>query len=97
MKNFTYANSVKIIFGKDTIKDIVNEIPQGSKVLMTYGGGSIKKNNVYDQAVKALSSFEWYEFSGIEANPHYETCMKAVEIVKRENINFKIKSCLGVW
>ncbi len=88
MKNFTYANSVKIIFGKDTIKDIVNEIPQGSKVLMTYGGGSIKKNNVYDQAVKALSSFEWYEFSGIEANPHYETCMKAVSLIKEKKIDF---------
>lgn len=88
MKNFTFANPVKIIFGKDTIKEIVHEIPQGSKVLMTYGGGSIKKNGVYDQAVKALSGYEWYEFAGIEPNPHYETCMKAVAMIKEKNIDF---------
>lgn len=88
MKNFTFANPVKIIFGKDTIKKIVSEIPQGSKVLMTYGGGSIKKNGVYDQTVKALSGYEWYEFAGIEPNPHYETCMKAVSMIKEKGIDF---------
>ncbi|MDU1892228.1 MAG: iron-containing alcohol dehydrogenase [Dysgonomonas sp.] len=88
MENFTYSNPVKIIFGKDTIKNIANEIPQGSKVLMTYGGGSIKRNGVYDQAVKALAGFEFYEFAGIEPNPHYETCMKAVEMIKEKGINF---------
>ncbi|MDR1706440.1 MAG: iron-containing alcohol dehydrogenase [Prevotella sp.] len=88
MENFIYANPVKIIFGKDTIKEIVNEIPKGSKVLMTYGGGSIKNNGVYDQVVKALSAYEWYEFSGIEPNPHYETCMKAVALIKEKGIDF---------
>lgn len=88
MENFIYANPVKIIFGKDTIKEIVNEIPKGSKVLMTYGGGSIKNNGVYDQTVKALSGYEWYEFAGIEPNPHYETCMKAVALIKEKGINF---------
>lgn len=88
MENFSLANPVKIIFGKGTIKEIVNEIPQGSKVLMTYGGGSIKKNGVYDQAVKALKGYEWYEFAGIEPNPHYETCMKAVALIKEKGINF---------
>ena len=88
MENFSMVNPVKIIFGKDTIKQITNEIPQGSKVLMTYGGGSIKKNGVYDQAMEALAGFEWYEFSGIEPNPHYETCMKAVALIKEKGINF---------
>lgn len=88
MENFSMANPVKIIFGKGTIKEIVNEIPQGSKVLMTYGGGSIKKNGVYDQAVTALGGYEWYEFGGIEPNPHYETCMKAVAMIKEKGINF---------
>ena len=88
MENFSMVNPVKIIFGKDTIKQITNEIPQGSKVLMTYGGGSIKKNGVYDQATEALAGFEWYEFSGIEPNPHYETCMKAVALIKEKGINF---------
>lgn len=88
MQNFSLANPVKIIFGKDTIKEISKEIPQGSKVLITYGGGSIKKNGVYDQVINALKDFEWFEFSGIEPNPHYETCMKAVELIKEKNIDF---------
>lgn len=88
MENFSMVNPVKIIFGKDTIAQIADEIPQGSKVLMTYGGGSIKKNGVYDQAVNALKDFEFYEFSGIEPNPHYETCMKAVALIKEKGINF---------
>ncbi|NDV68201.1 iron-containing alcohol dehydrogenase [Dysgonomonas sp. 25] len=88
MKNFSFYNPVKIIFGKDTIKDIAAEIPAKSKVLVVYGGGSIKKNGVYDQVTKALSSFEWHEFSGIEPNPHYETCMKAVALIKDKKIDF---------
>ncbi len=88
MENFSFVNPVKIIFGKDTIKEISKEIPAGSKVLVTYGGGSIKSNGVYDQVAKALSGFEWVEFSGIEANPHYETCMKAVALIKEKNIDY---------
>lgn len=88
MKNFTFVNPVKIIFGKDTIKNITQEIPIGNKVLVVYGGGSIKNNNVYDQVQKALSDYEWYEFGGIEPNPHYETCMKVVSIIKEKNIDF---------
>lgn len=88
MLNFEYKNSVKVIFGKDTISKVANEIPENAKVLMTYGGGSIKKNGVYEQVKNALSKFDLLEFGGIEANPHYETCMKAVEIVKNENIDF---------
>lgn len=88
MKNFTYVNPVKIIFGKDTIKNISSEIPKGSKVLITYGGGSIKKNGVYEQVTKALAEFQLFEFSGIEPNPHYETCMKAVSLIKEKGIDF---------
>jgi len=88
MENFSQVNPVKIIFGKGMIKEITNEIPKDSKVLVLYGGGSIKKNGVYDQAVKALEGFEWHEFSGIEPNPHYETCMKAVALIREKGINF---------
>lgn len=88
MYNFEYKNPVKIIFGKDTISKVANEVPKGAKVLLTYGGGSIKQNGVYDQVKNALKEVELLEFGGIEANPHYETCMKAVEIVKAENIDF---------
>ncbi len=87
MNNFTFVNPVKIIFGKDTIKNISQEIPENNKVLIIYGGGSIKKNGVYEQVIDALKSYEWYEFSGIEANPHYETCMKAVQMIKEKNID----------
>ena len=87
MENFSFMNPTKIIFGKDTIKEIFKEIT-GRKVLITYGGGSIKKNGVYDQVIKALASFEFYEFGGIEPNPHYETCMKAVDLIKEKSIDY---------
>ena len=88
MNNFSYYNPVKIIFGKGTIVQISKEIPQNAKVLMIYGGGSIKKNGVYTQVAEALNGFDWKEFSGIEPNPHYETCMQAVEMIKKEGIDF---------
>lgn len=88
MYSFEYKNPVKIIFGKDSIEKIAFEIPKSANVLITYGGGSIKKNGVYVQVVKALKDFEIYEFGGIEANPEYETLMKAVGIVKAKDINF---------
>ena len=88
MYNFEFKNPVKIIFGKDTISKVAGEIHKSAKVLMTYGGGSIKQNGVYDQVKNALKDFELLEFGGIEVNPHYETCMKAVELVKAENIDF---------
>lgn len=88
MNNFTFVNPVKIIFGKDTIKDLTKEIPTNSKVLIIYGGGSIKSNGVYDQVTKALSTFDSFEFAGIEANPHYETCMEVVSYIKEKNIDY---------
>jgi len=88
MYNFEYQNPVKIIFGKGEIKKVRVNIPAGSKILLTYGGGSIFKNGVYDQVKAAIQGFEVLEFGGIEPNPHYETLMKAVEVVKKENITF---------
>jgi len=88
MNNFTYQNTTKIHFGKGQIAKISEEIPANARVLVTYGGGSIKKNGVYDQVIAALDHATVFEFSGIEPNPHYETLINAVEIVKRENINF---------
>lgn len=88
MYNFEYHNPVKIIFGKDTILEVANEIPTDAKILLTYGGGSIKRTGVYEQVKNALKNFELIEFGGIEVNPHYETCIKAVEIVKSNKIDF---------
>ena len=88
MLNFEFQCPTKVIFGKDTIKELSRLIPENAKVLMTYGGGSIKKNGVYDQVKNALKNHTVIEFSGIEPNPKFETCMKAVEIAKNENIDF---------
>ena len=88
MQNFTFSNPTKIVFGEGQIKEIANLVPAGARILVTYGGGSIKKNGVYEQVVKALEGKTWFEFSGIEPNPHYETLMKAVELVKKEKIDF---------
>lgn len=88
MYSFEYRNPVKIIFGKDTIPKIANEIPKTANVLITYGGGSIKKNGVYDQVKQALKDHKVYEFGGIEANPEFETLMKAVKIAKEKNIDY---------
>ena len=88
MNNFEYCNPVRIVFGKGTIARISDLIPKGAKVLMVYGGGSIKKNGVYDQVKTALEGFDVVEFGGVEPNPQYSTLMKAVTIVKEENVTF---------
>ena len=88
MKNFEFYNPVRICFGQGEIAKLTNLVPKGAKVMMTYGGGSIKKNGIYEQVKTALTGFEVTEFSGIEANPHYETLMQAVEIVKANKIDF---------
>ena len=85
---YDYYNPTTIHFGKGKIEAITKHIPKGNKVLIVYGGGSIKKNGVYDQVVKALESYEFFEFSGVEANPTYETMNKAVEVIKENNIDF---------
>lgn len=88
MQNFTYCNPVKIVFGKNTIAKINELIELGAKVLLTYGGGSIKKNGVYRQVKNALKKRKIVEFGGIEPNPTYETCIKAIQLGRKEKINF---------
>lgn len=88
VQNFRFYNPTKIYFGKDQIKAIDREIPQESKVLILYGGGSVKRFGTFDKVVAALGEREWDEFGGIEANPVYETLMSAVERVKSEGFNY---------
>ena len=88
MNNFEFKAPTKVIFGRNTIQKVKDEIPKDKKILMTYGGGSIRKNGVYKKVMEALSEHTVMEFGGIEPNPKYETLMKAVEIVKNENIDF---------
>ncbi|MEF9931982.1 MAG: iron-containing alcohol dehydrogenase, partial [Bacteroidales bacterium] len=73
MNNFIFKNPVKLIFGSGQITRLSNEILLGSKVMITYGGGSIFKNGVYDKVMAALKGFNVVEFGGIEANPDYAT------------------------
>ncbi|MCK4608653.1 MAG: iron-containing alcohol dehydrogenase [Gammaproteobacteria bacterium] len=88
MQNFTLYNPVKIIFGKGQIAELANQIAKDKKVLITYGGGSIKKNGVYDQVMAALSGYTVMEFGGIEPNPKYETVMRAVQMIRENQIDF---------
>lgn len=88
MLNFTFQNTTKIHFGEGQIAKIAKEIPKDKKVLMLYGGGSIKSNGVYQQVADALAEHQWSEFSGIEPNPKYDTLMKAVAQVQEQNIDY---------
>ena len=86
MNNFEFQNPTKIVFGKGSIAKLSELMYKGEKIMMTYGGGSIKKNGVYDQVKKALDGFPVIEFGGIEPNPDYDTLMKAVEICRKEGV-----------
>ena len=86
--NFSYVNPTKIFFGQKQIAAIKEAIPSDQKVLVVYGGGSIKKNGVYDQVAEALEGHEWLEFSGVEPNPTKETLDKAVAMVKEHGVDF---------
>lgn len=88
MNNFQFQNPTKIIFGRGEIASIKKELPKGVKIMVTMGGGSIKKNGVYDQVIAALEGFDYIEFWGIEPNPRVETLRKAIEIGKREGVGF---------
>ena len=88
MHNFVFQNTVKILFGKGQIANIAQEIPANAKILITYGGGSIKANGVYDQVKQALMGRTVHEFGGIEPNPQFETLMRAVDLIRAEGIDF---------
>jgi NADP-dependent alcohol dehydrogenase len=88
MLNFSFQNTTQIRFGEGQIASLSKQIPSDAKILVTYGGGSIKSNGVYDQVAAALANHTWFEFSGIEPNPSYDTLMKAQDIIKENNIDF---------
>jgi NADP-dependent alcohol dehydrogenase len=88
MLNFELYNPTNYVFGKGQTAKLPTLVPQGAKILLAYGGGSIFKNGVYDQVKEALNGFEIVEFGGIEPNPRFETLMKAVEIIRSQSITF---------
>jgi len=88
MFNFSYQNPTKIVFGQGQIKELTKLVPANAKILLTYGGGSIKQNGVYEQVMQALDGFEVIEFAGIEPNPSFETLLKAIELVKQTGVTY---------
>ena len=88
MQNFELYNPVNIIFGKDQLRKLPKLLPDKARILLLYGGGSIFKNKVHEQVIENVQGFEVFEFGGIEPNPHYNTCMAAVEVIRKNNLNF---------
>lgn len=88
MNNFTFQNPVKLIMGRGMIAQLAKEIPSDKRVMITFGGGSVKKNGVYDQVKEALKGHFTVEFWGIEPNPAIETLRKAIALGKEQKIDY---------
>lgn len=89
MNNFTYSIPTKIHFGKGQISHLDELVESGKKVLLVYGGGSIKRAGIYDTAMSILkeTGLQVFELSGVEPNPKIESVRKGVDICKKEDIN----------
>src|SRR5699024_2875399 len=91
MQPFMYYNPTKLLFGKDQINQLSNEIGKyGRKILLVYGGGSIKRNGVYEKITYELkkANVEWVELMGVASNPKLSTVRRGIDICKREKIDF---------
>ena len=88
MRNFDYFNPTRLIFGRGEIARLAEHIPADANVLVTFGGGSVKRNGIYDQVDKALETLSHVEFWGIEANPKVETLRQAVALGREKKVNF---------
>lgn len=88
MNSFIFQNPTKLIFGKDTISKLTNEIPLDKKIMVTFGRSSVKHNGVYDQVKEALKAHNYIEFWGIEPNPTVETLRQAIKLGKENHIDF---------
>lgn len=91
MNNFTFHNPTKIIFGQGTVQQLGENVkPYGKRVLLVYGGGSIKRTGLYDQVLEQLQGIgaSVFELPGVEPNPRVSTVRKGIEICRRENVEF---------
>jgi len=88
MFNFEFHNPTRIVFGKDRFKELNRLVPEGAKVLLLFGGGSVKRFGTLDKVRQALGERNLVEFGGIEPNPRYSTLMRAVEVVHKEKVDF---------
>jgi NADP-dependent alcohol dehydrogenase len=86
--NFDFHNPTRILFGEGQIERLARLVPAGARVLVLYGGGSIRANGTYDAVIEALNGHTVFEFGGIEPNPSYETLIEAIALVKRENVDY---------
>ncbi len=88
MKNFIFHNPTRLVFGKGQIAKLSELLPDNVNLMITYGGGSVTKNGVYDQVKAALKGRNYVEFWGIEPNPQVETLRKAIHTGKVNNIDY---------
>lgn len=88
MRNFSFYNPTRIHFGEGQISKLARDVPAGSRVLVTHGGGSIFQNGVWQQVEQALAGHQLTRFGGIEANPQFDTLVKAAEQARAEHCDF---------
>jgi alcohol dehydrogenase YqhD (iron-dependent ADH family) len=91
LQKFSYQNPVKLIFGKGQLEQLKNELaPYGKKLLLVYGGGSIKRNGLYDEVHSILRDLgvEVTELSGVEPNPRLSTVQKGIELGRKNEVDF---------
>ena len=91
MINFEHYNPTRIVFGSEQLHrlpELIKEQVPGNKILLAYGGGSIRRTGLLDRVKDKLANFELVEFGGIEANPQFETLMQGVEVARKEQIDF---------
>lgn len=88
MNNFIFQNPTRLIFGKGMIAELSRAIPTDKRIMITFGGGSVKKNGVYEQVIQALKGHNYVEFWGIEPNPAVETLRKAIILGKEKKVDF---------
>ena len=87
MNNFRFCVGTEILFGKGQIENLAKVVGRyGKRVLVTYGGGSIKKIGLYDKVMELLAGFEVYELGGIQPNPRIESVYEGVKICREKNI-----------
>ncbi|WAG78014.1 iron-containing alcohol dehydrogenase [Metapseudomonas furukawaii] len=90
MRNFTFYNPTRIHFGEGQIAKLARDVPEGARVLVTHGGGSIFQNGVWQQVEQALAGHPVTRFGGIEPNPQFDTLVKATELARAERCDFII-------
>ncbi len=89
MHNFTYENPTRILFGKDSTDQLVTEMQnRGKNILLVYGGGSIKRNGLYDRVLRQLSDKNVVELAGVDPNPRLSSVYQGIQLCREHHIDF---------